>query len=160
MQISAGIQSKVQRFSWQGRRKFPLQRCSCSLMSVHPQSQCSSPAHLQEHFPGNLNIPREVPRRFNIPCFFRRENLKKRSFSVLLCFSVHLYPLQPPLKDAVCLLFPLYILLSLFKTLTYHSLLVTSQVSRWFFCTTLIGGLEIAGRKGGKNITEDFRCSF
>lgn len=115
-----------------------------------PQSQCSSPAHLQEHFPSNLNIPRDVPRRFNIPCFFHRENVKKRYFPILLCFSVYLYPHQPPLKDAVCLPFPLSVLLSLFKTLTYHSLLVTSQVSRWYFCTTLIGALEIAGREGGK----------
>lgn len=125
-----------------------------------PQSQCSSPAHLQEHFPSNLNIPREVPGRFNIPCFFHRENLKKRCFSAILCLSVHLYPLQHPLKDTVCLPFPLPVLLSLFKTLTYQSLLVTSQVSRWYFCTTLIGALEIAGRERGKKYHQGFRCSF
>lgn len=149
MQSRAGIQSQVQRCSWQGREKFPLQRCSCSLVSVHPQRQCSSPAHLQEHFPSSLDVPREAPRRFNIPCFFHCENLKKRYFSTL-CFSVHLSPFQPPWNHAVCLPFPPSILLSLFKTLTNHSLLVTSQVSRWYFCTTLIGALEIAGREGGK----------
>lgn len=135
---------------------FPPQRCSCSGVSVHLWSQRSSPARLQTHFSGNLNTPREVPRRFHIlHLFFEQKILDKISQAPLFLSS--LTPPSASIKtcclstlSTLCLLFLLSIFLFLFKSLTYHSLLVTSQVSRWYLCTTLIGALEIAGREGRK----------
>lgn len=87
---------------------------------VHLWSPRSSPARLQARLSGNLNIPREVPRRFHILHAFFEQKILDKIISQAPLFLSSLTPSSASIKtcclstlSTLCLLFLLSIFLSL-----------------------------------------------